>query len=85
MNARPTEHVVFMPSTMTYSAPAVQHPTTTSRPSGLEALLVAGFRYVASMPRRHAVKTELQRLSDRELSDIGLSRSEIANVFSRDR
>ena len=85
MNARPTEHVVFMPSTMTYSTPAVQRPKSTSRPSGLEALLIAGFRYIVSIPRRHAVKNELQRLSDRELSDIGLSRSEIANVFSRVR
>ena len=85
MNARTTEHVVYMPSTMTYSAPVIARPKGTSRPSGLEALFVAGIRYLVSLPRRHAVRNELQRLSDRELSDIGLNRSEIANVFSRTR
>ncbi|RYY11193.1 MAG: DUF1127 domain-containing protein [Alphaproteobacteria bacterium] len=42
-------------------------------------------RYLASIPSRQAVKNELSRLSDRELTDIGLSRSEISHVFSRTR
>ena len=85
MNARPTEHVVFMPSTMTYATGTVQRPRTTSRPSGLETLIATGIRYIASLPRRRAVMNELQRLSDRELADIGLNRSEIASVYSRTR
>ncbi|MBW4022108.1 MAG: DUF1127 domain-containing protein [Proteobacteria bacterium] len=33
------------------------------------------------MSRRSAVINELDRLSDRELADIGLSRGEIRSVF----
>ena len=85
MIARTTDHVVFMPSTMSHPTIAVQRPKGTSRPSGLEALFVAALRYVVSFPRRVAVKNELQRLSDRELADIGLRRHEIAGVFARTR
>ena len=83
-NTRP-DHIVYQPSTMSYSDVAVKRPTGTSRPSGLEAAFVKAIRFIASIPQRQAVKTELSRLSDRELSDIGLSRSEIAHVFSRTR
>ena len=85
MTAHTTDHVVYMPTTVSYRDVAVKRPTGTSRPSGLEALFAAGIRYLVSLPRRHAVKTELERLTDRELSDIGLSRAEISTVFSRTR
>ena len=39
--------------------------------------------WVAEYPRRMAVIDELQRLSDRELADIGLNRSEVRRVFAR--
>lgn len=85
MTAHTTDHIVYMPSTMTYRDMTVQPATGTSRPSGLEAAFAKAFRYVVGFPHRQAVKNELNRLSDRELADIGLTRGEIANVFSRVR
>ncbi len=40
-------------------------------------------RWVAEYPHRMAVMDELQRLSDRELTDIGLTRAEVRGVFAR--
>lgn len=34
--------------------------------------------------RRHRVMSELSRLTDRELADIGLSRSEIGQIYSEE-
>lgn len=85
MSAHMNNHVVFMPNTMSYSDTASTRPAGTSRPSGLGAAFVKAARYLASIPSRQAVKNELSRLSDRELNDIGLSRSEISHVFSRTR
>jgi uncharacterized protein YjiS (DUF1127 family) len=39
-------------------------------------------RWLRDVSRRNAVINELDRLSDRELADIGLNRSEIRTVFS---
>ncbi len=39
-------------------------------------------RWLRDVSRRNAVINELDRLSDRELADIGLNRSEIRSVFS---
>ena len=39
-------------------------------------------RWVRDASRRNAVINELDRLSDRELADIGLSRGEIRSVFA---
>ncbi len=80
-----SNHIVYQPSTMSHSNTVVNRPTGTSRPSGLEAAFMRAIRFIVSIPQRHAVKTELSRLSDRELADIGLSRNEIAHVFSRAR
>lgn len=85
MSAHMNDHVVYLPSTMSYSNTAVKRPIGTSRSSGLEAALMKAVRFIASIPNRQAVKNELSRLSDRELADIGLSRSEISHVFSRVR
>lgn len=85
MSAHTNNHVVFLPNTMSYSNAVTSRPTSTSRSSGLEAAFVKAVRYLASIPSRQAVKNELSRLSDRELTDIGLSRSEISHVFSRTR
>lgn len=86
MTAQTTSnHIVYMPSTVTTRDIAGQHASRSRRSSGLGARILDGIRFVASTPRRHAIKTELSRLSDRELADIGLTRSEISHVFSRAR
>ena len=76
------DHIVFMPQTMTYAGSPVQG---VAAKTGFAARLRNAVRYVVEMPRRQAVMTELSRLSDRELADIGLSRSEIGHVFARSR
>lgn len=42
-------------------------------------------QWVRDIGRRSAVINELDRLSDRELADIGLNRSEIRSIFSMTR
>jgi uncharacterized protein YjiS (DUF1127 family) len=41
----------------------------------------AAFRWLAEMPRRSAVLNELGSLSEHELADIGLTRSDLPRVF----
>ena len=48
----------------------------------LGAPIVRFGRWVRDASRRNAVINELDRLSDRELADIGLSRGEIRSVFA---
>jgi len=43
--------------------------------------LRAAVRWIAEMPKRRAVLDELNTLSDHELSDIGLSRGDLRQVF----
>lgn len=40
--------------------------------------------YVIAFPRRRMAMAELASLTDRELADIGLSRSELRQVFKRE-
>jgi uncharacterized protein YjiS (DUF1127 family) len=42
------------------------------------------FARFAAWQRRHAVIQEMAMMTDRELSDIGLSRSDLARVFDPD-
>ncbi|GAB0113459.1 DUF1127 domain-containing protein [Acidisoma sp. C75] len=42
-------------------------------------------QWMREIGRRTAVINELDRLSDRELADIGLNRSEIRSIFSMSR
>jgi uncharacterized protein YjiS (DUF1127 family) len=46
--------------------------------------VVGWVRALITLPRRAAVFEELNRLSDRELADIGLTRDGIARVFDED-
>lgn len=48
---------------------------------GLFSAIGAVVRWFAEMPRRHAVLDELNSLSDHELSDIGLHRADLTQVF----
>lgn len=51
---------------------------------GLLARLGKVFAYLAEMPRRRAAMAELTALSEHELADIGLTRSELSMVFDPD-
>lgn len=50
---------------------------------GAPALRVG--QWIREMGRRNAVINELDRLSDRELADIGLNRGEIRSIFAMSR
>jgi uncharacterized protein YjiS (DUF1127 family) len=75
------DQVSFFPAaTMSVGAPAVYAPATGS-PLGAPFRAVA--RWLTSTFHRRAVISELNMLTDRELADIGLMRSEIPHVFER--
>ncbi|PHK95667.1 hypothetical protein CR162_07420 [Pseudoroseomonas rhizosphaerae] len=46
--------------------------------------IVKAYRAVVEYPQRRRVKDELSLMTDRELSDIGLSRGDISRVFEGD-
>ena len=76
------EQLTLLSSTnLTYGAAPVQ----ASRGIGLFRSLADAVRWVATWPRRHAVMDELSRLTDRELSDIGLNRAELRSIYFRAR
>lgn len=80
MNARVPQ------SDLTFVVPTAFSPTNAPayapRPrNGLVARLAAVLQMVADAPRRRAALNELSALSDHELSDIGLSRSDLPRVF----
>ena len=49
----------------------------------LESYLVRFVRYVIDWRKTRAVIRDLNRLSDKELKDIGISRGEIENLIYR--
>ena len=63
----------------TSSSSVAGHGVASSRVVGSVARVG---RWLRDVSRRNAVINELDRLSDRELADIGLNRSEIRTVFS---
>ncbi|WP_206667943.1 DUF1127 domain-containing protein [Teichococcus oryzae] len=89
MNARVTkpEFVSAIPSSMMTLAPAqsVQLEAARQRDEAvgqwLRKTLSAMFRAVVEYPRRRRIYDELSMLSDRELTDIGLTRGDIPHVF----
>jgi len=79
MNARVAkeEIALLMPTTLAsyadtaYAAPAETTPNAFAR----------AIAWLLDLPRRRAVLSELSMLSDHELADIGLTRSELSRVF----
>ena len=67
----------FINSSATARAPRA----TRSRFTRIGAPVARLSRWLRDSGRRSAVLNELDRLSDRELADIGLSRAEIRSVF----
>jgi uncharacterized protein YjiS (DUF1127 family) len=58
--------------------PALRIPTAPEKPHGLRALM-AGFR---AWREKQAAMAEMSVMSDRELADIGLTRSDLSRVFN---
>lgn len=80
MNAHVTNEQMarLMPANLSVArAPAVAR----QRKDGLTQKLAGMFQWLADLPRRRAVLEELEALSDRELADIGLSRSDLSRIF----
>ena len=69
---------LLMSDSLTY------RPTDAVRPTlwqSVKGSLSAAVQSLRDMPRRQAVLNELSTLTDRELADIGLHRSELGRVF----
>jgi uncharacterized protein YjiS (DUF1127 family) len=77
-------HFEFSLGNVSYIGPAYEDPQTTEfKPSahGAGGWLGKLVTAVAEWHQRQAVLREMQTMSDRELSDIGLSRADLARVF----
>ena len=84
MNAPLTKEqtALLMSDSLTYRSSAVEGAG--ARPSIWQTLrqAVSGFAAtLRAIPQRRAVLNELSTLTDRELADIGLHRSELGRVF----
>jgi hypothetical protein len=84
MNARVAkeEIALLMPTSLSrYADEPMLHDEAPQ--SGLMARLSAALTWVIDLPRRQAVLAELSQLSEHELADIGLSRTDLSRVFDR--
>jgi uncharacterized protein YjiS (DUF1127 family) len=74
----------FSLGNVSYIGPAyedAQTPSVKPRPSGVRQWFAAFVAAVSAWRQRQAVLQEMQLMTDRELSDIGLSRADLARVF----
>jgi uncharacterized protein YjiS (DUF1127 family) len=66
----------------TATSPSARAPQgNAGRFNRISSPVVRAGRWLRDVSRRNAVINELDRLSDRELADIGLSRGDIRSVF----
>ena len=82
MNARiaKEEIALLMPTTLSHYADEPRLDGAPAR-SGLSEMIAGAVRWMVELPRRRTVLAELHELSDHELADIGLNRSELHRVF----
>jgi uncharacterized protein YjiS (DUF1127 family) len=82
MNARVAkeEIALLMPSSLSHYADEPRLADAAAS-NGVFAAVLHAVRWLADMPRRRAVLAELNELSEHELADIGLNRSELNRVF----
>jgi uncharacterized protein YjiS (DUF1127 family) len=75
----------FAKNDMSFAMPtSLSQGSATHRSSpGLAARVAAAVQWFAEFPRRQAVISQLSAMSDRELADIGLTRSDVPLVFTR--
>src|SRR6185437_17166735 len=74
----------FSLGNVSYIGPAyedAQAPSVKPRPRGVGQWFAAFGAAVGAWRQRHAVLQEMQLMTDRELSDIGLSRADLTRVF----
>ena len=76
------EMALMMPSSLSRFAPAGEHDARGGRRGTLAARIGAALQWLVELPGRRAVIDELSTLSDRELSDIGLTRDSLSEVFN---
>jgi uncharacterized protein YjiS (DUF1127 family) len=83
MNARVAkeEMAILLPDSMSHYVRGDMTPQVDAGRRGLVARIRAALRWIIEMPKRRSVLDELSMLSDYELADIGLSRSELPRVF----
>jgi uncharacterized protein YjiS (DUF1127 family) len=86
MNASFTKNQMghLVPGGLSYQTPDVIDAPVADRDHagrGIGRRIADALAYLVALPRRRAVIDELSTLSDRELADIGVARSELKRVF----
>lgn len=82
MNARVAkeEIALLMPSSLSHYTDEPRL-SDAAAPSGVFGVVLRAVNWLADLPRRRSVLAELNELSEHELADIGLNRTELTRVF----